>query len=165
MYTRTSSRVDPESQTSYHAQTTTHAITPAGPLFGTSRVALRGDSKPHTAPDTPSVQPKKNRALAGLDRRTGRGVRRGHGVVDVDHDARVGGRVRAGEGDRVFGREGARAAADGDLRARYVVLCAAHRAGAVQGHVLRPQKVLAVCEATGEGDVDGRLAYFFGSFC
>lgn len=97
--------------------------------------------------------------LAGLDRRTRRRVAGRHGVVDVDHDAGVGGLVGAGERDAVPRVPGAGAAADADLRARDVELRAAGAAGAVQRDVLGTQQVLAVLQAAGDGDWDGAGAF------
>lgn len=81
--------------------------------------------------------------LAGEDGRAGGLVRLAAVVVDVDHEARVGGLVGAREGDEV-GRGRGPAAADVDLGARDVELGAARRARAVQRHVLDPEQVVAL---------------------
>jgi hypothetical protein len=69
--------------------------------------------------------------LAALDRRTRRRVAGRHGVVDVDENAGVGGRVGAGEGDLVLGAPRAAAASDGELRTADVELRTAGAARAV----------------------------------
>jgi hypothetical protein len=101
----------------------------------------------------PGVQLALNR------RRTRVGVAGGDGPVQLEQDARVGGLVGAGERDQRARVERARAARDGELRARDVELGPAGRAGAVQRDVLGPQQVVAVGDALGDLDGYFGLAY------
>lgn len=88
---------------------------------------------------------------AGVDSRAGHLVA-AEGGVDVDEDARVGGRV--GTGERYGGRGGAAAAGDGELVAGHVELGTARAAGGVQGDGLRTEKVVARGDVAGDLDVE-----------
>ena len=102
------------------------------------------------------MPPTLGRGLAREDRRPGVLVRRRHGVVDVDLDARVRGGVGARE--RHLGRRlGAAAARDGQLGARDVELRAADGLRRVQGDVLGAEEVVAWRDAGGDLDVEGGL--------
>lgn len=109
----------------------------------------------HTLTTKPKAQP----SCSAHQRITTGGLIVGrNGVVDVDHEARVGGRVGAREGQQTrAGRAGA--AGDADLGARDVQLGAAGRAGRVQADVLEAHEVLAVGDAAGDGDLHGGDAW------
>lgn len=97
-------------------------------------------------------------SLAQQRLRPWRGVVGGLWVVQVDQDAWVGGGVSAREG-HLLGIGSPRASSNRDLRAREVELGATNAAGAVQGDVLRPEQIIAVLDAGGDGNVDGLQAY------
>lgn len=80
-------------------------------------------------------------------------------IVDVDQDARICGRVGAGEADEGARLAGAGAAGDGELGAGEVELGAADCAGAVQGDVLDAEEVVAVRERFRDRDADGCVAW------
>lgn len=96
-------------------------------------------------------------ALAREDGRAGVLVRSRDGVVDVDEDTRVTGRVGAGEGNLRRGL-GAAAAGNFELGARDVELGTALALGHVQGHMLSAEEVAAGGNAGGDGDVERALA-------
>lgn len=79
--------------------------------------------------------------------------------VQLEEDARVGGLVGAGEGDKsAVGVDSAGAAGDVDLGACDVDLDTTNAGGAVQSDVLHAEEVLAVLDAAGNGDRYGLLA-------
>lgn len=95
----------------------------------------------------------ERRLLASERRPAPRRVAPRHWVVDVDHDARVGGREAARDGLLVR-LPGAGATRDADVVARDIKLGATRRPGAVEAHVLSTQQVLAVLDALGDGERD-----------
>ena len=115
---------------------------------------------PPQPPQPPLIPPKVRYPftpihLAALNRRPRRGVASRHGVVDVDENAGVGGRVGAREGHLALGAPRAAAACDLQLGAAEVELGAACAARTVERDVLDTEQVLAVREAAGDGYGDG----------
>lgn len=89
-------------------------------------------------------------AAAGVDGRARSDVL-GHGLVDVDLNARVGRLVRARDGDSLGG--GGSVSGNGDLVAGHVELSATLGPGRVQGDGLSSQEVVAGGEVLGDRDV------------
>lgn len=109
-------------------------------------------------PGHPPFQiPPRVLTLALERRRTRRRVAGRLGIVNVDQQSRVVGRVGAREGD-LLGLRSARTAGDGDLGTRQVQLRSADGARAVQGDVLRTKQVLAILDARRDWNVDSRGA-------
>lgn len=122
-------------------------------LFNINRVPY---SKIITSPSTPPL-------LTSLRIRPRRPIALRNRIIDINQDARVGGRVRTRERHQALGAVRAAAARDGDLRARDVELGAAGRPSRVQADMFGAEEVVTVLEAFGDCGGYGAGAFFLVS--
>ena len=103
--------------------------------------------------------PSDNPHLTADWGRTGVGIARRCRPVQLEENARVGGRVRTRERDEIARLQRPRAPGDGELSTSDVKLSTSHGGRAVQGDVLHTKQVVTIGDALGNGDADLRLAW------